>query len=163
MVFNKYELQKSRLKRMVSLYAEMMLSNTFDYKKLQNVYNKAYDPNYAEFNIKKIIRQRSVQEILNSSVIEVYRKQNITQASVVKEEKQLLKATKADNDNTNRLKILQTWGKRIELDPKQTTTKQSDSYEFTKHLPDGSKQQLKAKQTKEIDTPGSIDTGNNDE
>ena len=143
---------QTKLKRFTKLYANMVLNGDIDARKAINVYDRTEQK--PEWKLKRLLRSQTVQDMITNEVIELYEKNRITPEYVIKQEKALLKATKADDDHTNRFKILQTWGRRMELDPKTTVNKQTEEYHFSRHLPSGEKQQLKAKQMKEIEEGG---------
>lgn len=118
-------LQQSRVKRTLKLYAKMLLNNDIDYFKLRNVYNRAIPDEKAEQYIKKIVRLKESQKLIESEVLAEYELQGITAKTVIKDESDLLNLAFNTNDLSSATKIVHKWGARIGLDP--VTIKQSIS------------------------------------
>ena len=155
------EKQYSRLKRFTSLYAQMLLNGDIDWVRLGNVYNTKEQ--LPEVKAKRLLRSETVQTMVTDKLIELTEKHGISAKVALEHRKLALDMATDKGDLTNMNKALDSFDSKLDLVPQKTVNKTIEAYEFTKHLPDGSKQQLKAKQTKEIDSLSSIDTGNNDE
>ena len=112
------ERYRSRLKKFTKLYARMKLNGGIDYRKLCNVYGD-YKEQLPEVKVKRLLRSETVQDMVESEILALYELENITAKSVISEENVIFKQAKESKDNNNAIKILQTWGKRIGLDPQQ--------------------------------------------
>ena len=150
----KTEEQKSRVKRVLKLYSRMLLNNQIDWIKLKNAYNRTIKDSYAEYNIRKIVRLKSSQEMIEQEIIALYENNAITPDSVIKAEIELYGLAKENKSFTVNDKIIDRWGKRTGLEaPKVTVTQQIEG-DMSHLLPDNTTGKLKAKQ-KQV-TEGSI-------
>lgn len=124
----------SRTKRLIKVYARMMITGEYDYRILRNVYDKTLDMQYAEVRIKKIIRKN--QDMLTEEIVKLYEQAKITPKSVIKEEKALLKLAKEENQLSVAEKIISKWGKRTQLDGQETKTTMQvkGSIDYSKYL-----------------------------
>ena len=147
-MFKKYNKQTRRLRQLVELYSRMLLDNNIDYKKLKNVYNKAIKDDYAEWNIRKIIRQRSVEPMITEKLIELTEKHGVTAQESLETRKKLLALAIEKGDLTNANKALDSFDTKLDLQPikqQQITTTQTDYLK----LIDKDKGQIEAKRTTE--------------
>ena len=147
-MFKKYNKQTRRLRQLVELYSRMLLDNNIDYKKLKNVYNKAIKDDYAEWNIRKIIRQRSVEPMITEKLIELTEKHGVTAQESLETRKKLLALAIEKGDLTNANKALDSFDTKLDLQPikqQQITTTQTDYLK----LIDKNKGQIEAKRTTE--------------
>ena len=138
--------QTSRVKRVLKLYSRMLLNNQIDWIKLKNAYNRTIKDNYAEYNIRKIVRLKSSQEMIEKEIIALYENNAITPDSVIKAEIELYDLAKENKSFTVNDKIIDRWGKRTGLEaPKVTVTQQIEG-DMSHLLPDNTTGKLKAKQ-----------------
>ena len=149
-MFNKYNKQRRRLNQLIELYSRMLLNGNIDYKKLKNVYNKAIKDEYAEYNIRKIIRQRHNTEMITEKLIELTEKHGITAEQSLTLRKEILNKAIKKGDFTNANKALDSFDVKLDLQPikqQQITTTQTD---YVRLLDKNTGKQITAKQTKEI-------------
>ena len=149
-MFNKYNKQDRRLNQLIELYSRMLLNGNIDYKKLKNVYNKAIKDEYAEYNIRKIIRQRHNTEMITEKLIELTEKHGITAEQSLNYRKEILNKAIDKGDLTNANKALDSFDVKLDLQPikqQQITTTQTD---YVRLLDKNTGKQITAKQTKEI-------------
>ena len=149
-MFNKYNKQNRRLNQLIELYSRMLLNGNIDYKKLKNVYNKAIKDEYAEYNIRKIIRQRHNTEMITEKLIELTEKHGITAEQSLTLRKEILNKAIKKGDFTNANKALDSFDVKLDLQPikqQQITTTQTD---YVRLLDKNTGKQITAKQTKEI-------------
>jgi hypothetical protein len=162
--FNKYEKQGRRLNQLLELYARMLLNGDINYIKLKNVYNKAIKDDYAEYNIRKIIRQRHNTEMITEKLIELTEKHGITAEESLRKRKQLLDLAIEKGDLTNANKALDSFDTKLDLQPvkqQQITTTQTD---YIKLIDKGNNKQIEAKQVKQLtNTPEQQETGQTSE
>ena len=150
MAFKKYEQQKTRLKRLIEVYSKMVLNNNVNYIVLKNVYNRKIPDNWAEWNIRKIIRQRHNQDMITEKLIELTEKHGITAEQSLNYRKQALQMAIDKGNLTNLNKALDSFDVKLDLQPikqQQITTTQTD---YIKYIDKGDKKQIEAKQTKKI-------------
>ena len=70
--YKNYDRQKSRVKRVVKLYARQLLQKVTNWQQLAYVYDRSIKPEYAEARIKKILRHREVQNMLTEEIAKLY-------------------------------------------------------------------------------------------
>ena len=150
MAFKKYEQQKTRVKRLIQAYSRMVLNNNVDYKKLKNIYNRQLKDEYAEYNVRKIIRQRHNQDMITAELIKLTEEHGITAEQSLKYRKQALEMAIEKGDLSNLNIALDSFDVKLDLQPikqQQITTTQTD---YIKYIDKGDKKQIEAKQTKKI-------------
>ena len=107
----------------------MLLNNNIDWIKLKNVYNRTIKDDYAEYNIKKIIRQRESQQVITEELVKIYELNGVTPDYVVKQELELLDKAKSKDDLSNAIKIVSNFRESLDLKPKQQqTTREETNY-----------------------------------
>ena len=117
MEYKHSEEQKSRYKRLVKLYAKMLLNNDIDYIKLKNVYNRTIAPEYAEYKIKQIVRQRETQKLLESEILALYESEGITAKEMIKRDNDVYTRSLDKGMLNVSDKINERIGNRIGLNP----------------------------------------------
>ena len=118
---DRHELNRSRYKRMVHIYAKMLIKGEIDYQLLARLYDRTTKPEYAEVKIKKIIRQRDTQVLLNQEIEDIYENMGITAKSVAKRENELLDLTIDNKNYAVSSKILDNQAHRLGLNPANIT------------------------------------------
>ena len=147
-MFKKYDEQTRRVRRLIEVYSRMLLNGNVDYIKLKNVYNKAIKDEYAEWNIRRIIRQRHNESMVTEKLIELTEKHGITAQESLETRKRLLALAIEKGDLTNANKALDSFDTKLDLQPikqQQITTTQTDYLK----LIDKNKGQIEAKRTTE--------------
>lgn len=151
MQFNSNNKQKTRVKRVIEVYSRMLLNNNIDWIKLKNIYSRQIKDEYAEYNVKKIVRQRSVIPMITEKLIELTTEHGISAENSLKLRKKVLNQAIKKEDYTNANKALDSFDEKLDLKPQKQQIKTTEEYIFNRHLPSGEKQQLKARQTKELE------------
>lgn len=156
MQFNKYDKQKSRLKRLLKEYTKQLLEyDKFDYNRLKNVYDKTIKPEYAEYRIRSIVRQREFQSMVSEQIEQYYKDAGVTPEFVIKQELEILDKAKTKDDLSNAIKIVNNFRESLELKPKQQVTAREET-NYLSYI-DKKQGKIEAKQTIK-----SIEQGNND-
>jgi len=150
----RYELKgtdkyKTRLKRFSKLYARMLLKGDIDWVKLGNVYNTKEEK--PEWKAKKLVRQQIVQEMTTKELLEITEEHGITAIDSLAKRKEVLDGAITDKNWSAANKSLDAFDEKLDLKPQRTVTSTTEEYNFSRHLPGGEKQQIKAKQSKEIE------------
>lgn len=127
----------------------------FEGKKLDyELLGKVYDPydRIPEAKAKRVFRRKTVQDMLTEEILSLMKECGIDAKKVIEEEQELLNDCKQAKDNNNRLKVIERWGKRVQIDepPKQLTTT-TESISFTEMLNTGDKKKLELKREVEDD------------
>lgn len=134
MQFNKYDKQKTRVKRLLQEYTRQLLNNDeFDWIKLKNVYDKTIKNEFAQYKIQTITRQRQFQQMTLDELNKLYEDAGITGKTVIEEEKALLDSCKNESgkyeDRSNAIKVIGNWRESLDLKPKQQqTTREETNY-----------------------------------
>ena len=165
MQFKKYEAQTSRVKRLVEAYSRMVLNNNVDYIKLKNIYQRQIKDEYAEWNIRKIIRQTAVQPMITEKLIELTEKHGITAQQSLEARKRILDIAIEKGDLTNANKALDSFDVKLDLHPikQQQITTTETNYLQLLSKDKGITKQITAKQTKELQPSTSTSTDNSKE
>lgn len=154
MQFKNYFKLKTRIKNVIKLYSRMLLNDEIDWIKLKNVYSRQIKDNYAEFNVKKILRQRASQLMITDELIKIYEGQGITAESVIKNEKTIYNASKKDKQYASAVKILSNWRESLDMKPDKQITTQTQEISYVELLEGQKTKELKPKAkeiTKSID------------
>lgn len=135
-----HERYTAKLKRFAKLCARMKMSGNFDYKLLCNVYGDKNEQQ-PETKVKRMLRSKTVQEMIESEILSLYEDEGITPKTVVKDENDILDLAFNTNDLSNAVKIVHKWGSRIGLDPaKLQTTVTIEEVNYKAMLNEESKQ-----------------------
>ncbi len=150
MVFKSKSIDKqtSRVKNVCELYARMLLDGKIDWIKLKNVYNRSIKDDYAEYNIRKIIRIS--QPMITEKLIELTEKYGITAQQSLEARKKILDLAIEKGDLTNANKALDSFDTKLDLQPikqQQITTTQTD---YLRLIDKETGKQIEAKQTKQL-------------
>ena len=159
MLNTKYAQQTSRLKRLIEAYSKMLINGNINYKVLKNIYNKAIKDEYAEWNIRKIIRQRHNQAMITEKLIELVEKHGITAEQSLKYRKEILDKAIEKGDLTNANKALDSFDTKLDLQPikqQQITTTETNYLQLLSKDKAGTKQ-LTAKQVKQLPNTEAIE------
>ena len=95
----------------------MLLNNDIDYIKLKNVYNRTIAPEYAEYKIKQIVRQRETQKLLESEILALYESEGITAKEMIKRDNDVYTRSLDKGMLNVSDKINERIGNRIGLNP----------------------------------------------
>ena len=117
--------QKERVKRVIEAYCRMMLNGEIDWIKLKNIYSRQIKDAYAEYNIKKIVRQRSIIPMITERLVQLTEQHGITAQQSLEARKQVLQAAIDKGDLSNANKALDSFDSKLDLTPIKTTTTQS--------------------------------------
>lgn len=172
--YKNYDRQKSRVKRVVKLYARQLLQKVTNWQQLAYVYDRSIKPEYAEARIKKILRHREVQNMLTEEIAKLYEENQITPDKVIKDEIMLRDLAVDKKDLTNFNKVLDKWRDSLQMLPVKNQITETYEENYVKLLEDNSKEtrKLRAKQTKQLQekqakqlpaTESNEETGNNSE
>jgi len=143
---------KSRDIRFAKLYAKMLINGDINWEMLGRVYRP--DDKHPSWKAKRVVRSKEIQNLTTEAINEIYSKQGIDSDLIVKEEVEMLTATKEKGDYTNALKIIANWRESLDLKPQKVTVTQQIEGDMSHLLPDNTTGKLKAKQ-KQV-TEGSI-------
>ncbi|MFC2083656.1 hypothetical protein ACFLS9_01230 [Bacteroidota bacterium] len=117
--------KSGRIRRFVRVWSRMLINNQVDYKKACNVYKRNEANPVA--TIRKLLRRKEVQLMIEKEIIKLYEKESITPSEVVKIEKDLFKKTLKASDYTNSIKLLKAWRDSLGMAAPKVT--KSESYE----------------------------------
>ncbi len=146
MEFNKYELQKSRVKNVIKAYSRMMLNNNVDWIKLKNIYNRTIKDNYAEYNVKKILKQRTAQLMVTEELIKITEEHGITAKEALEKRDLVLRGAIKDRNWNAANKALDAFDDKLDLQPQKVTVTKTIEGDMSHYLPDHAKGKLKAKE-----------------
>ncbi len=144
--FKKYEQQKSRTQRTLKLYAKMLMNNEIDWIKLKNIFNRSINDDYAEYNIKKVLKQTGSQQVVESEILALYESEGITAKEVIKRDNDVYNRSLENKQLNVSDRINERIGKRIGLDPEKVTRSISVTAKTTDY-----KELLENKQPKQIE------------
>jgi len=127
-----------------------MLNGRIDYKTLINVYDR--NEPFPEIKVKKLIRQRTIQDMLTEEILKLYEDNQITPDKVIKDEVLLRDLAVDKKDLTNFNKVLDKWRDSLQMLPIKNQITETYEENYVKLLEDDTKltHKLRAKQTKQL-------------
>ena len=131
MEFKKNEQQKARVKRTLKLYAKMLMNNEIDWIVLKNIYNRTIKDDYAEWNVKKILKQAGSQQVVESEILALYESEGITAKEMIKRDNDVYTRSLDKGMLNVSDKINERIGNRIGLNPVNVTKSISISAKTT--------------------------------
>ena len=109
----------------------MLMKNDVNYLKLRNVYNRAIPDEKAEQYVKKILRLKESQKMIESEILALYQNEGITPKSVIQKECELYDLTLNNKNYQVSSKILDNQANRMGLNPVNVTKSISISAKTT--------------------------------
>jgi len=135
--YKRYNLQKSRVKNVVKLYAGMLLNNEIDWIKLKNVYSRQIKDEFAEINVRKIIRQRKAQLMLTDALMEITEKHGISAKEALNKRKEVLDGAIADKNWSAANTSLTSFDEKLDLVPKKEKFIRKETISLKGFIPAG--------------------------
>ena len=106
------------------------MNNEIDWIKLKNVYNRTIGDEYAEARIRTIVRLKDSQRMIESEILALYSEKGITPEMVIEKELELYDLSEKHKSFNVNERILDKWGKRTGLEPKQVTTTAKITFDY---------------------------------
>ena len=134
--------------RFAKLYARMLLNGKVDFEQLGKVYRP--DDQIPAAKAKRVLRSKTIQNMVTEEIIKLYESNGITIDSVVKEEVNILNAAKEANNLRIQLDVVNNWRDSLDLKPAKQVNNTVTTTDYIRLIDKNSNKQIEAKQTKQL-------------
>jgi hypothetical protein len=131
--------------RFAKLYARMLLNGKVDFEQLGKVYRP--DDQIPAAKAKRVLRSKTIQNMVTEEIIKLYESNGITVDSVVKEEKNILNSAKEANNLRIQLDVVNNWRDSLDIKPAKQQQITTTTVDYVKLLDKKDNRQIEASRT----------------